>query len=212
MKSQCLDTDMLFSYIEKRLPDQEKDQVERHFLKCDECLEEFALAKTLVNTTDLTGYEPAPASVVRTVLSDIREKLEKLVKWVAELPPPEWLMNYGASPVRSVIQSDTVPTTASVLIRKDVDDLQAEMYIQKTKLDRVCIWIKVSKGKKSAKNVSLTLKREGGRSLARFLTADYEFFDKLSFGTYALVLEQNTRKKGDFLFQIDDKGFCQHPY
>ncbi len=209
MKPQCLDADMLISYIEKRLPDQKKDLMERHFLECDECLEEFALAKTLVNTVDLTGYQPAPEDVVRTVLNSIREKLENLVRWITELPPPEWLLNYGASPVRSGGRSDTMPSTASVLVRKKVDDLQAEMYIQKTKSDKVCIWIKVSKGRRSAKNVSLTLTREGGRPLARFLTTDYEFFEKLSFGTYALVLEQNAKKKGDCLFQIDDKGFYE---
>ncbi|MCP4349374.1 MAG: hypothetical protein GY795_28170 [Desulfobacterales bacterium] len=209
MKPQCcMDADMLISYIEKRLPEQKKDLMEEHLLECDECLEEFALAKTLVNTIDLVGYEPASEAVVRNVLNSIREKIENLVRWITELPPPEWLLNYGASPVRSG-RSEATSTTASVLVRKKVDDLQAEMYIQKTKPDKVCIWIKVSKGRRTAKNVSLTLTKDGGRPLARFLTTDYEFFDKLSFGTYALVLEQNARKKGDLLFQIDDKGFCQ---
>lgn len=208
MKSQCLDADMLFSYIEGRLPDQKKNLMERHLLECDECLEEFALAKTVVNSIDLTGYEPAPENIVSTVLNSIREKVENLVRWITEMPPPEWLLNYAASPVRSGASQETAQT-ASVLVRKKIDDLHAELYIQKTKNDKVCVWIKVSKGRKSAKNVSLTLTKEGGRPLARFLTADYEFFDKLGFGTYALVLEQNAKKKGNCLFQIDEKGFYE---
>ena len=43
--------------------------------------------------------------------------------------------------------------------------------------------------------------------MARFLTRNYESFDKLRFGTYHLSVEHNTLGKGDYLFKIDGKGF-----
>ena len=81
------------------------------------------------------------------------------------------------------------------------------MFIEKSENELACMSVKVFTGKRAAKNISLTLMREGGRPLARFLSREYESFDKLRFGTYHLTVEHNSLGKGDYLFQIDDEGF-----
>jgi len=207
MKSDCTDVAMLARYIDGNLSEPEKNEMEKHLLACDECMEEFVMAKKLLNNIDFTEYEPGPADIVQSVLGKVKEKIKNIIKWVTDdLTPPVWMLQYNISPVRSGVEFHTV---SSAFVKKRMGELKTEMYIQKSKADKICVWIKVFKGRKDAKSVSLTLTKEGGRPLARFLNEGYEFFDKLNFGTYALVLEQQTHEKGVFLFQIDDKGIYE---
>jgi len=208
MKSDCADVTMLARYIDGHLSEPEKDEMEKHFLLCDECMEEFVMAKRLLNDIDFAEYEAVPADIARSVLEKVKEKIGNIIKWVTDLTPPVWMLQYNASPVRSGVQ---IHTLSSAFVKKKMGGLKTEMYIQKSGDDKVCVWVKVFKGRKDAKSISLTLTKEGGRPLARFLNEGYEFFDKLNFGTYALILEQHSQEKGILLFQIDDKGVCQRP-
>lgn len=206
MKSPCIDADTLTRHIDGRLADGEKEMVETHLAECDACLEEFVMAKTILSEIDLTGYAPGAAEIARTCLADVRQKIGKLVEWLAGLGPPEWMLGYQASPVRSQ-DSETFAPSDSLFVKKNLGELRAEMFIEKSETDLACMSVKVFAGERAAKNVSLTLKREGGRAMARFLARDYESFDKLCFGTYHLCVEHNSLGKGAWLFKIDGKGF-----
>ncbi len=205
MKTECMDVAMFGGYVEGSLTEVQKDRMEEHLLDCDECLEEFVMLKTQLNDIQLDAYQPGPLDAARAAMGQIREKLKSLYKWMTELPPPAWILQYDSMAVRSTAQPKTFDAK-SIWLVKQMRNLRTEMYIRKDKPENVCIWIKVFEGEKGAKNVSLTLIKDGGRPLARFLNRDYEFFDKIGHGTYALVLEQSAEKKGDYLFRIDNEG------
>lgn len=207
MKSPCFDADTLTRLIDGRLTDKEKDLAETHLAECDACLEEFAMAKTVLNEVDLTGFAPGALETARACLAGVRQKIEKFAGWLAGLNPPEWMLGCQASPVRSQNSGKAVSMPDSLFVKKDIGGLRAEMFIEKSENERACMSVKVFTGKRAAKNISLTLMREGGRPLARFLSREYESFEKLRFGTYHLTVEHNSLGKGDYLFQIDDEGF-----
>ena len=197
----CLEPERIAQYLDGVLSDKERIAVERHLAECDECLELFVMSKAMI--VDLNSIVKAPAGIVSEVLARIKSQIGRFFEWVDNLPPPEWIMQYSVSPVRSI----SSVSVGAVALEKKFADLATQLYIQQAEPEKVCIWIKVEKGDKTAKNVSLTLKKEGGRPLARFLTRDYEFFEKLRYGSYALVLEQDAEEKGTYLFTIDKEGF-----
>ncbi len=140
----------------------------------------------------------------------VRKEIKKF-RWLPDLQPPEWISGYGLSLARSPARSKVLASCGSVLIRKEMDDLLTEMYLEKSGDDNVCIWINVLKENKIAKRVFLTLERKGDHpfSRSRTLASGFQVFDKLSFGTYHLTLEQNDQEKGNYLFEIDDNGFYE---
>jgi hypothetical protein len=216
MKLQCIDEEVLADYIYDRLPDSERDGVEEHLASCDECLEEFVLAKALLNDSELAEYEPGPAERVRTAFQEIREKLKKkLSEWLAGLSPPEWIFCYEPSPVRSepLMQRRDLPSAGGAMfIRRNINNLKTEMYVEKEEDKTARIWIKVFKGSEPAKNVSLTLVR-GDRPFARVLMRDRDYADfKQPFGDYRLILDNMESKEGEiapYLFEISDTGFYE---
>ncbi len=204
--SPCFDAETLTRYIDGRLAGDQKDLAEKHLLECDLCLEEFVMAKTMVREIDNSEFQPGPAGVVRDCLKSIGKKLRNIAGWISDMAPPPWMYGCHASPVRSSVS----PMSASsefLFVKKDIGDLRAELFIEKAEKNCACMSVKVFTGKKTAKNVSLTLIREGNSPTARYLTRDYESFDKLRYGIYNLILERNALEEGRYLFQIDNEGF-----
>lgn len=225
MTNKCLDLDILAAYIDGSLTDDEKEAVEAHIASCDECMEEFVLATLLLNDEELSEeYEPDTQISVQTVLQAAGDKIKaKISDWLAKLSPPEWLvLQNSVSPARA--STDSADAASSIFVRKSINELQTEMYIEKNE-DSVCadhwqLWIKVFKNKEMAKNVSLTLVREGGMPFARFLNRDYVLFDRQPYGSYSLTVEQNTsdfksekkehlEKNVPYRFEINETGFYE---
>lgn len=119
MKSPCFDADTLTRYIDGRLADKEKDVAEAHLAECDACLEEFAMAKTILNEIDLTGFAPGAVAQsltgAKACLAGVRQKIEKFVGWLTDLSPPEWMLGCQASPVRSNSSGEALPMPDSPL-------------------------------------------------------------------------------------------------
>lgn len=208
MKSGCFDITTLAEYIDAQLSAPEKTEVEAHLAECDECMETFAVSKRILADMDLTEQTaPAPLAVITEVLSGVRRKAKSLIRWATDLRPPVWFMAPALSPVRSGAAPPAESAPDALLTGRKLDDLYAELYVQKRKADRSMMAIRVMRGRRPAQNVSITLSRDGGSSMARFLNKEYEVFDRLLPGSYLLRLEQDACLKGVYRFELDDEGF-----
>ena len=206
MNFPCLDAAMLAGYVDGQLTEDERSEVENHMLDCDLCMETLAVSKTFLNEMNLADYETAAAGTgVGAVIENVKKKIDSFYGWVSELAPPAWFMEFSPSAVRSSVSAE--PSRAAVLVTRRMGDLQAEMYVQKSRMDAAFMAVKVTTGRKNAQNVCLTLAREEGGLQARYVTRDYEVFDNLGFGAYRLIVEQNADEKGAYLFHIDEEGF-----
>lgn len=206
MEFPCLDAAMLAGYVDDQLTEEERAEVERHVMACDLCMEALAVSKTLLNEMDLDAWETGAArSRVDAVIENVKNKIDSFYRWASDLAPPAWFATFSPAAVRS--SASTEPTRAAVLVTRRMGDLQAEMYVQKSRMDAAFMAVKVTAGRKNAQNVCLTLAKKEGGLQARYATRDYEVFDNLGFGTYNLIVEQNADEKGSYLFHIDEEGF-----
>jgi anti-sigma factor RsiW len=200
---------MLAGYVDGQLTQAEEAEVVEHMLSCDLCMETLAVSKTMLSEMDLTAYDtPAAREVVSAVIDRVKKKIDSFYGWVAELTPPAWFLGFAPSAVRSSVSAE--PTRAAVLVTRRMGPLQAEMYVQKSRMDAAFMAVKVTTGRKNARNVCLTLAREGGGLQARYVTRDYEVFENLGFGEYHLIVEQNADEKGTYTFHIDEEGFHEN--
>ncbi len=222
MKSHCIDIDTLDAYIHGHLPDKKRDRAEKHLSICDECMEEFVLANILLSDSESDSYEPGPADAARAAFQKIKEKVKhNFSEWVAGMSLPQWLTD-GTSPIRfqnrlaPVLRSpSTASPTDSIFIRKDMNGLQTEMYVEKADHENARLWMKVLRDNETAENISLTLLKDGKIPFARFLKDGYVLFEKQPFGDYTLMLEGKAAKSKKWFqtdpyhFEINEAGFYE---
>ncbi len=208
MGTNCMDPAVLAAYMEGGLSDAERADMERHLIACDICLETVAATKMVLAEMDLSAYGgPAPMAVVSAVIDQVRGRMGLLWRWVLDLAPPPWMTGGVPVMVRSAAAAVAIDMEPAIWITKDMEGVRAEIYIRRVREDRVSLAVRVANGARSRNNVCLTLAREGGGMQARYVTAEYEIFDRLRMGIYHLIVEQDAREKGSYVFQIDDDGF-----
>ncbi len=201
MKSSCMELDVLAMYIKGSLSEQETDRFEEHLSECDVCLEEFVIANKHVRDKDLSEWEPVPEEDALSVLEKVNNKIKKFYKWVTALPS-----ELALNPDFALVRSDTLSPTDYVRLGKNMDDLQTDMYVEKTADNKVCIHARVHKENAIAKNVRLTFTGQENSIVSRLLKGDYELFENLSFGSYRLTVAQNAIEKGNHVFEISEQG------
>ncbi len=217
MGTGCIDFDILLDYITGNLPDKKRDQVMEHISRCDRCLENIAGATRIMGDNDLDRWKPMPEKEALSVLEKVNKNLlrsspkqpglkpetvkKTFLEWVRGLTP-DFSLQYGFA--RAPGLSDT-PFTDHICIKKIFGDFQAEIFMEKCD-DKFCAQIKVHKDNKMAKNVRVTLAREGGGSVSRLLGNGYKLFEDLPFGSYQLVLAQKLLEKGSYLFAVNKEG------
>ena len=205
MKSRCIEIAVLAKYIEGSLSDKGRDRIEEHLSECDTCLEEFVIANTLLKDHDLIECEPVSEEVALSALKSlsIPKKLKKFYAWITKVLVPD---SAGQPAFATVRKPDAASSVDYISIKKDMNDLQVEMYIEKTEDDKARIRVRVLKDNISARNVRLTLIRQGGVIVSRLLKKNYVLFEDLPFGSYRFVVEQDALEKGEYLFKINEAG------
>ncbi|MDM8539799.1 hypothetical protein QUF90_01800 [Desulfococcaceae bacterium HSG9] len=204
MQTQCITIETHAKYIFNCLAPDEREQAEYHFAQCDECLEKLIINRELLEEIDLAQFDPAPSNLIQPALGKIFDYLKTFREWLTDLAQPPWLGSVAT--VRSGKDSAKTVSPGAVLVKKEMQDLQVEIYIEKLKESRVALWIHVSCNKRPAPNVYLSLKQASGATVARLLNHDYECFDNIPYGRYSLKLEQKEAAKGIYAFKIDDRG------
>jgi hypothetical protein len=197
---------MLADFVAGKLDSSRQERVETHLAECDACLEEYASAKFVIAEQAGSDLAAGAAELIKAAMEKIREKIGRFREWMSDLQPPEWMLQYGLSPVRSGRKKSSV---GSVFVRRDMKDLNTEIFLSKSEENRISMWIKVFKEEQTVRNVMLILIRDNGIPMARYMRQDHEFFDKLQYGSYNLILEQNATPKGRYNFKIDERGFYE---
>jgi hypothetical protein len=197
----CLDIITLARYIGRTLSDKEKDEMERHLSECRSCREEFAMASVLLKD-DAAEKRPAPMEQLQSVFQTIKKKASQFYEWITVLP-------YEAGFQPAFVRSGEKAISPQIRFRKDVSDLRTEFLIEKTNERAISIEIGIFKNSIGAKNIRITLLKEGGGVVSRLLKGDHELFENLPFGVYRVNLIQNSEEKGNVCFEIDETGLTE---
>ncbi|MDL1963465.1 MAG: hypothetical protein LWW98_03840 [Deltaproteobacteria bacterium] len=220
MGTGCIDFDILVDYITGNLPDKKRVRVMEHISECNNCLENIANATRIMGDNDLNRWEPMPEKKALAVLEKVNMNLlrsspkqpclkpetikKKLLEWVRGLTP-DFSLQYGFARTHGLGEASL---TDHICIKKIFGDFRADIFMEKCD-DKFCVQIKVHKNNKMAKNVRVTLTREGGGSVSRLASDGYKLFENLPFGSYQLVLAQKLLNKGSYLFAINKEGIYE---
>ncbi len=238
MKHLTDNMEILAAYIGNTLADHEKQQIEEHLADCDECRKFFVLTNDLFREpeppeSEMITKEKA-VSVWNNIVAAIKDKGKHIPtrngkkgsgesgfqpKKKEEISPSgyrnfiQWITSsYSELHINfafAAVRSQPVSRVDYIHLIREFDDLKAEMFVEKAEQEKIRIHISVFKGDETAKNVRLTFEKQGGARVSRLLKEEREPFDNLSFGSYCLILKQDSQKKGILSFEINENGLYE---
>jgi len=214
MTPSCIDIDTLIAYFTQKISKKDREIIENHLSNCDHCLEILATTTQVLDDQTLSHWETVSETHAQATWNKITEKIQKIkdfYQWTKEQLPPLWI-NPSLEPalvsVRFEAETDTetISPTEHILIQREMNDLYTEMYIERSDEQLVSIKVRVLKNNQIAPHVCIFMERKGEGPSARALKQHYVSFNHLPFGQYRMFLEQDSEDKGEYTFEINEKG------
>ncbi|MCK5244980.1 MAG: zf-HC2 domain-containing protein [Desulfobacterales bacterium] len=218
MKATCPNEETLTDYLEGRLSEEERSQVEMHLSECEICLERIVVANGLAQGRDRFELDLVPNEVteaaVRLVTSQavtahgslmekVRGSVNNIGSTISEVLRPRQRARWELAPIRG---SKTVVSDDLVCLRVPFDEIETEIEIEKTGSGKAHIRVKPHEVGKQRKTVRITLKK-GEREIASYLSdGAYVLFEDVPFGHYSISLAENSVRLGTCLFEIKETG------
>lgn len=195
----CIDLDMLAGYFGESLSDEERSRMMEHLAVCPECLEKFVKASSAIGNCKL---ESMSDEMTRCALKQSDKASEKsrgifrrIAAWVSGL------FRFGFPD-----QSDMILFGNNVI---RTDDLQTEIHIRKLRTNKADITIKEDDDNNPGENTSFILISDLGKIFAQNVKNGFACFDKIPYGSYHLISDDDGYEKGSCFFEINRKGLSE---
>jgi hypothetical protein len=216
MNKPCPDEEKLLDYLEGRLAEEDRFEVEEHLSDCQTCLDALVITTGMVRDEDRLELDPVPAEVtesaVQLVTSQctkscgaLMEKVERSIrntfsKISDSLPLGPWA-GWQPVPIRG---SKKVASDDLVCLRVPFKDIDTEIEIEKTGNNKAHIRVKLHEASKHREGVRVTLKA-GEREIASCLSEEGSvLFEDIPFGHYSISLAKDGLGSGTYLFEIKE--------
>ena len=216
MKIPCPDEEKLAGYLEGRLSEAEKSQMEEHLSDCQICLEGLVVTNGLVRCKGLHDLDPVPAEVTEATVNLVtsnfaishRSTMERLKGSIRNLGSRIldvlWLNPLGKWRLAPIRGSKRVESEDIVRLRVPFKDINMEIEIEKAGAGKARICVSLHGSNKPRKGVRITLKK-GEREIASYLLdGAYVLFKDIPFGHYGISLAEDGVSLGTYLFEIKD--------
>jgi hypothetical protein len=217
MRTLCPDEERISDYLEGRLNDNDRADIEEHLSGCETCRQEFIIGKGLVRGGGLET-DPVPEEVTQSALRIlIRRGLipgrpfnERCAQFLSEMCSRlDYLIRqilwgrWGLATIRGprrVISEDLVH------IKKRFIDLEADIEIEKAGDSMAHIRVKLEGSNSAKEAVRVTLQR-GKREVSSCLTdkRGHVLFEDMPFGSYNLIFKRDNKALGNYHFKIKEK-------
>ncbi len=202
---------MLADYLEGRLQDAGRNELEAHLAECELCLEELVAGGRLGCRRDCRELEGVPSRVTEAAVDLVirRGRGSRIYSWSAAKRRLKTLLSgfklpfpggWQFSPIRG---SRILVSKDLISLRKALEEMEAEIEIEKIGDSRADIRVRVL-NREPADGVRVTLAR-GGREISSYLLGDdYVLFENTRFGHYSLIFTMNGEVLGRYHFEIKE--------
>lgn len=217
MKNLCHNEEMLADYLEGRLSDNARSQMENHLSICENCLQELMIGKDLILGGDQNGLAGVPDEVTESAVRRLsslnlitssfsKERLTGLLDrfylTVSNLFNMSAWRELHLAPVRS---SKKVISKDLMYLKKSFQEINTEIEIEKTGDHNSCIRVRVSN---NIKGVRVTLLQKNEREISsQLLNGNDAVFEEIPFGHYRLVFTRDGLKVGIYRFVTKETSY-----
>ena len=218
MKRVCPDEELLADYLESRLSDHERSEMEKHLANCEMCLEEFMVARNLVRGGDGFELDRVPSRVTQAAVrlvntqgltssASLRERLKRLIKGLHLRMSDFHLTPWGEWRLAPIRGSRRVVSKDLVCVRKTFKEIEVEIEIEKTGENKTLIRVKLPESNRHGKGIRVTLKNGEREISSHFLDGAPVLFEDIHFGRYSLTFSRDGVMVGKYLFKIKETRY-----
>jgi len=216
MEITCPEEESLADYIEGRLLNEERSQIEEHFSDCKRCLDELLVIKSLIRDTDYFELDPVPdkitESAVHLVCSEstipfnsLKYRLKRSIKHIgSRISAALWKKPWGTWSLAPVRGSKTMISEDLVCLRVPFKEVKTQIEIEKTGGKKAQIRVKLSEANKSRNPIRVTLKRDEREITSHLIENAHAVFEDIPFGHYSISMIRNGLNLGTYLFEIKE--------
>jgi hypothetical protein len=216
MKKPCFNEEMLADYLEVRLTDAKRAEIESHIADCDSCLEDFTVAAPLVRGGDHPDLDPVPDRVTEAAIRVLNKrnasqfvaptkKVQRSIKDICSvifksLTPEPW----GEPELVPIRSSKKVVSKGLIHLKKTFKNVDAEIEIEKTSAFKALIRVKLTQNNGQHKGIRVTLKREHREISSQLFNGSTILFEDIPFGLYQLTFNRKDVILGEYVFEIKE--------
>ncbi|MCP3871823.1 MAG: hypothetical protein GY699_01500 [Desulfobacteraceae bacterium] len=218
MQMTCPDEEKLVDYFERRLPEKNRKEIQKHIADCDLCLTQLAIMRGLAKNPDRFELEPVPDRVTESVVERVAQlsvashspfmiRLKRAAKHLGErvsefLGITPWA-GWGFASVRGtkIAVSDEL-----VSLKVSFGKINTSIEIEKMKDSMAHIRMRLLNSPDSLKPVRITLKK-GNREVASYLLEAYALFERVPFDHYNISMFIEGKHMGTYFFEIKENGY-----
>ena len=216
MRHQCPNDERLIDYMEGRLTEKVRSDLERHLSECEMCLEEIVITNHMVARGDRYELEPTPAEVTDTAIEMAIERnrtptfglidfagkcFSNLASYFVKLNRLWPWGRWNPAPIRGI---KVAASQDYVCLEVPFKDVKTDIEIEKTGKSNANIRLRLKEPVKIHKNLRVTLKN-GDRELASYLLEGTNvYFEDIPFGRYSISLAGANQILGTYSFEIKD--------
>lgn len=216
MKTTCPNEERLADYLEGRLSEEDRSQVEKHLSECDICLEGLVLTNSLVRGRGRLDLDPVPDAVTeaavhlvtnmpattpRSLVKKLKGSIKNISSAISDgLRPSPW-QRWQPSPVRA---SETVASWDLVCLRVSFKEIETGIEIEKTGSGMARIRVTPHEAGRHIKALRVTLKKAEREVASYLLDGDHVLFEDIPFGHYSISLAKKGVQLGTYLFEVKE--------
>ncbi|MGA1869864.1 MAG: anti-sigma factor family protein [bacterium] len=221
MTRKCVGEEILIDYLEDRLSDKERAEVEEHLSNCDKCMDVLIMGKRMVDDERLpdaeqTPLEPVPDHVTRQAIEklkalDNRSIFERFFQiFTSDIPQcafkfSEWFSDLFDKPAFAPVRGNqSIMAKDYITVKKSFKNLDIEIEFEKRGPDRSMIRIMSLEKNLSIQPVRVTLMRDGLELSSHLISKEGALFEDIPFGSYVFIFTQGGKKMGEYPFRIKE--------
>jgi hypothetical protein len=216
MRQQCPNDERVIDFIEGRLSEEDRSDLEKHLSACEMCLEELVITNNIVAGKDIyelelppaeftdaavnlvTGRNPLPYSVLIDYVNKFFSKLcSHMVNPIRLWPWGRW----NPAPLRGF---KVAAGEDYVCLEVSFKDLKTEIEVEKTGVNKANIRLSLDNSIKNLKSLRVTLINDEREVASDLLNGTYVFFEGIPFGHYSISLAVDNVTIGTYGFEIKE--------
>ena len=215
MKRLCLDDETIMDYVEDRLAQRIRGQVEEHLCRCAECRDLLMVAAELYHDTERYHPDPVPSAVTQRAIEAVETISKGQSNWSrCFLDGSRRLFSWGRVLLENVttiaapqpVLRSGPKTVEDDLIRDHiiVSDFEAVIELEKTTATHFTVQIERISNKPSDIPIRVSLFAKTHEVASSTLLHEAVQFEDIPNGKYVLTFSQANRQLDEYAFEVPD--------
>jgi hypothetical protein len=214
MRNHCPNDELLMDFVEGRLSDRQRNEIEVHLAACAPCREQVGVCAAVVYGTAAADEAHVPDHLTERALERVARQvpspgpgvIDRARRWVAKgVAVLERIVPQG-EPAWVAVRGEATVSDQLIRREKRFEDAAFTIEIEKSGDKQALIRVTSIQDNPSEETLRVALFK-GEREAASMMLGDMPaVFEEIAFGVYTLVFARGNTKIGEYTFEVTERS------